>query len=110
MSNTYLAQFRLFFSRMRNTSKSLWNVPEADIHHFRFHDQMEFIRLSFDALHLIGSQLHKTIHGMFEAFGTFGTPLQPQFENVVVATALDHLIARIVADVVQFISHKKIFG
>jgi hypothetical protein len=37
-----------------------------------------------------------------------GSPLQPQFEDVVVAAALDHLVAGVVSDVIQFILHKQI--
>lgn len=71
---------------------------------------MEFVRLGFDALHLVFGQFHQSIDGVFEALGTLGTPLQPQFEDVIVAAALDDLIACIVADVVQFVGHEQIFG
>lgn len=85
---------------MWNATQPLRNVPEANVHQLRLHDQVEFVWLGLDALHLMGGQLHQTVHGVFETFGALGTPLQPQLEDVIVAAALDHLIAGIVADVV----------
>ena len=40
----------------------------------------------------------------------FRSPHEPQFKDVVVATALDHLIAGIIGDVVVFVLLEKVVG
>lgn len=39
-----------------------------------------------------------------------GSPLQPQFENIVVSAALYHLISSVVLNVVQLVLHEQIIG
>lgn len=85
---------------MWNATQSLRNVPERDVHAFWLQNQVEFIWLGLDAAHLILGQVHQSVHFLLEAFSAVCTPLQPQLEDVIVSTALDDLVAGIVADVV----------
>ena len=39
-----------------------------------------------------------------------GSPLQPQFEDVVMTAALDHLVSGVVADVVALVGLEEIVG
>ena len=39
-----------------------------------------------------------------------GSPLEPQFEDVVMSAALDHLVAGVVADVVALVGLEEIVG
>jgi hypothetical protein len=105
---THLSEFLLSCCRVRHFAQTSGNVPETDVYHFRFHDQVELVGLVLDALHHVLRQLHQPVHVLLEAVVALGSPLQPQFEDVVVAAALDHLVAGVVSDVIQFILHKQI--
>lgn len=71
---------------------------------------MELVRLRLNATHLVQGQIHQRIDGITKSIGALGAPLQPQLEDVIVAAALDHLVAGVVADVVQFVGHEQILG
>ena len=47
---------------------------------------------------------------LFVAGHTFRSPHQPKLKDVVVTTALDHLIAGIVGDIVVFVLLEKVVG
>lgn len=95
---------------MRHAAQPLRNVPERHVHALRLHDQVELVRLRLDATHLVQGQVHQCVDGVGEAVGALGAPLQPQLEDVIVAAALDHLVAGVVADVVQLVGHEQILG
>lgn len=52
----------------------------------------------------------KQKRGRLNVFTHFGSPLQPQLENVVVATALNYFISSIKLDIIQFVLHEEIIG
>uniref|UniRef100_A0A182MLD5 Uncharacterized protein n=1 Tax=Anopheles culicifacies TaxID=139723 RepID=A0A182MLD5_9DIPT len=83
---------------------------ERYVNALRFHDQIELVRLLLDALHLVLGQLHQVVHVFAETVRTLGAPLEPQLEDVVVPSALDHLVAGVVADVVQLVRHEQVLG
>lgn len=71
---------------------------------------MKFVRLRLDASHLVQSQIHQRIDHISKTVSALGAPLQPQLKDVVVASALDHFVAGVVADVVEFVGHEQILG
>lgn len=95
---------------MGHAAQSLWDVPEGDVDKLRLHNQVELVRVLFDLLHLVLGQVHQTVHVVGEPVGSLGAPLQPQLEDVVVAAALDHLVARVVVQVVELVGHEQILS
>lgn len=106
----HLSQLLLLLSCVRSTTKSFGNVPEGDVHQLRLHDQIELVRLLLDSLDLVLSQVHQAVYVSLESEIALGAPLQPQLEDVVVPAALDDLVAGVVADVVELVSHEEILG
>lgn len=50
----------------------------------------------------------KMVNVLFVAFVALGSPLEPQLEDVIVSTALDHLVARIIAHIVVLVLLKQV--
>lgn len=95
---------------MWDASQSLRDVPEGHVDALRLQNQIKFIRLLSNALHLVLGQLHEVVHMPGKSVCALGTPLEPQLENVVVAATLDDLVTGVVADVVQLVRHEQILG
>ena len=53
--------------------------------------------------HLVLPERHEPVHLGLHAAHPLGPPHQPELEDVVVAAALDHLVARVVAHVVVLV-------
>jgi len=95
---------------MWNSSQPLGNIPKRDIDALRLEDQMEAIGLLPDSLQLVLDQFHEAILLLLEALGALGPPLEPQLEDVVVPSALDHLVSGIITDIILLVGHEKILG
>ena len=70
----------------------LGNVPEADVGALGLRDdQVELVRHAVDPVHLVVGELHQPVLLLLKANVAPGPPLQPQLEDVIVTSALDHL-------------------
>jgi len=107
---SYLSQLLLLLGIMWYSSQPLGHIPKRDIDALRLKDQMEAIGLLPDSLQLVLDQFHEAILLLLEALGALGPPLEPQLEDVVVPSALDHLVSGIVANIILLVGHEQILG
>merc|ERR1719411_1066334 len=84
--------------------ESLRDVPETDIHHLRpLLDEEEPVAELHHPPDLVLGQLHDSVHLQLKPGSSLASPGQPELEDVVVTTTLDHLVARVVAHVVVLV-------
>ena len=105
------------------------DVPETHVGALRLrHDQIKLVRLALEFFNLIGCQIHQMVdlllkprHSLItvgcsrvamsaSAHTHPGSPLEPQFEDVVMSAALDHFVSGVVADVVALVGLEEIVG
>lgn len=55
---------------MWDVPQALWHVPKADVHHFRFEDQIIFVWGCLNFLHHVFTEFHQMVHVFFETFIT----------------------------------------
>ena len=119
----YLSEKSIAFGTGSHGAESQWNVPEADVGALGLgYDQLEAFRLLAQFVHQIFRQIHVALHQFGETFRSlffvigqkivliqlieliyFGSPGEPELEDVVMTSALDDLISGIVGHVVVFI-------
>jgi len=86
-----------------------WDVPEAHVGALWLRDdQVELVRHGLDPVHLVVGQLHQPVHLLLKADASPRSPLEPQFEDVVVSAALDDLVAGVVGAVVALVSLEQV--
>jgi len=66
----YLAKTFRSFGRVWDVPQALRHVPKADVHHFRFEDQIIFVWGCLNFLHHIFTEFHQVVHVFFKTFGT----------------------------------------
>uniref|UniRef100_A0A8D8XNX8 Uncharacterized protein n=1 Tax=Cacopsylla melanoneura TaxID=428564 RepID=A0A8D8XNX8_9HEMI len=93
---------------MGHISDSSWQIPEADVNHLRFKNQIEFVGHRFDLLDHVVSKFHQTVDLVFKSFVSLGSPLQPKLEDIIVTTTLNDFVTSVVPDVIHFVLHEQI--
>ena len=71
---------------------------------------MELVGHRLHPGHLVVGQLHEAVDLLLEAGHAPGAPLQPELEDVVVSSALDDLVAGVVAAVVALVRLEEVVG
>lgn len=84
-------------------------VPKADIRALWLCVyQIELLRHGFHLFNLVVCQLHQAVYLLFESRHAPRSPLEPEFEDVIVSAALDDLVASVVGDIVTLVGLEEI--
>lgn len=70
---THLSEDFRSFRRVRDVAQTLRHVPKADVHHFRFDEQVKLVGRRLDFVHHVLAQLHQMVHVFFETCVALGT-------------------------------------